>query len=81
MFATPFVRTHVVRKRHKRLWIDILESGKAIYTPPSFIRLVNRQPMIDLAARLTAGADYIDSVMEFETNAPRNSSVGRAGVS
>lgn len=56
-----------VVKRNKRLWIDD-DAGNPVYTPPDFIHLQSREPIIRLAERLRA-VSYIDAVMDFEANA------------
>lgn len=53
-----------VVKRHKRLWIDD-DDGNPVYTPPDFIRLQNREPLVHLADKLES-TPYIDAVMAFE---------------
>lgn len=42
-----------VVKRNKRLWIDD-DAGNPVYTPPDFIHLQSREPIIRLAERLRA---------------------------
>jgi hypothetical protein len=65
-FWSVFAVTFVVVKRHKRLWID--RDGEAVYTPPNFIRLQSRGPIIALAAHLTEiGSRDINAIAEFET--------------
>lgn len=55
----------LVVKRHKRLWIEA--DGELIYTPPNFIRLQSRAPLINLADQLMSlGSRDIDAIAEFE---------------
>jgi hypothetical protein len=58
--------TFSVVKRQKRLWIDRWD-GTPIYTPPNFVRLPNREPLIALALHftLTCSRD-IDAIAAFE---------------
>lgn len=63
--------TYRVVKRHKRLWIERLETGELIYTPPNFLRLVNRDGLVALAEHLSNGGDYIKAVIAFESATPR----------
>ena len=54
-------------KRGGRLWV--LQGGQPLYTPPDFVRreMRGRGLMVELVARLNAGASYIKSVVWFET--------------
>lgn len=56
-----------VVKRNKRLWIDD-DAGRPVYSPPDFIRLQSRQPLVELSEQIASG-DYIGAVMEFEAAA------------
>lgn len=53
-----------VIKRNKRLWIDD-KDGNPVYTPPDFIYLQSREPLIQLAQEMEV-RPYIDAVMDFE---------------
>jgi hypothetical protein len=57
-------------KRNKRLWI--VYDNQLVYTPPDFIRCVDRQLMIQLAATATAaGLLTHEAIAAFEAAAPR----------
>ena len=58
---------HVV-KANKRLWIEVVETGERVYTPPDFIRhrLQSREPMRALADRFTVFGYDIGAVVDFE---------------
>lgn len=61
--------TFRVVKANKRLWIEAVETGERVYTPPEFMRhrLQSREPMHDLARRFTATGRYdIGAVVDFE---------------
>jgi hypothetical protein len=63
------VNTFQVIKANKRLWIECVETGERVYTPPDFMRhrMQSREPMRVLAYRFTATGRYdIGSVVEFE---------------
>ena len=52
-------------KAHKRLWIEC--DGEKVYTPPSFIRLPSREPLMNLARRMSdLGRRDIAAIAEFE---------------
>jgi len=57
-----------VIKKNKRLWIED-ETGKLIYTPPDYIRhlIKSREQLQEVADKLSAGADYITEIVEFQT--------------
>ena len=60
--------TFEVRKINKRLWIVRYEDGVPVYTPPDFVKIHSRQPMIDLAAAFTKRLRYdISAVVEFQS--------------
>jgi hypothetical protein len=63
----------VVVKRHKRLWIDDVGTSEAIYTPPSFVNLQSREPLIALANHFTkVQSRDINAIAEFEAqHSPR----------
>lgn len=56
-----------VVKRHKRLWI-IDENDSVVYTPPNFIVMSSRQPLIDLARRLSNDPDNFQHIIDFESD-------------
>jgi hypothetical protein len=57
-----------VHKRYKRLHIEVFETGESIYTPPDFVRVGSRQPLIELAQKFTQlQRRDIGLIMEFET--------------
>lgn len=59
-------------KVNKRLWIKNVTEDRLVYTPPDFIRLVDRSLMIELARRSTVrGELHIDDLIVFEAKAPR----------
>ena len=59
-------------KVNKRLWIKNVTKDRLVYTPPDFIRLVDRSLMIELARRSTLrGELHIDDLIVFEGKAPR----------
>lgn len=64
-----WIYTHRVVKRDKRLWIERLETGEVVYTPPDFLRsyIRDRNGLIAMAAELTTGTDYITAVIRFES--------------
>jgi hypothetical protein len=56
-------------KANKRLWIECVETGERVYTPPDFMRhrLQSREPMHELARDFTAAGRYdISAVANFE---------------
>lgn len=56
-------------KANKRLWIECVETGERVYTPPDFIRhrLQSREPMRFLANKFNEMGRYdINEVMKFE---------------
>ena len=70
--ATParFPVTYRVVKVAKRLWIEELETGNLVYTPPEWVRarLQSREPMHELARAMTERLRYdINPIIEFET--------------
>lgn len=57
-------------KVNRRLWIK--DASRLVYTPPDFIRLVDRALLIELARRSTVrGELHIDDLIVFEAKAPR----------
>jgi hypothetical protein len=61
-------KTYVVHKRHKRLHIEVLETSESIYTPPDFVRVDSRQPLIELAQKfMELQRRDIRLIIEFET--------------
>lgn len=59
-------------KVNKRLWIKNVTEDRLVYTPPDFIRLVDRGLMIELARRSTVrGELHIDDLIVFEAKACR----------
>lgn len=59
--------TFVVVKRHKRLWIDDVGTGDAIYTPPNFLKMQSREPLAALAKHFTeVQSRDINAIAEFE---------------
>ena len=63
------VSTFRAVKANKRLWIECVETGEWIYSPPDFIRhrLQSREPMHNLAEAFTAsGRRDIGAIVEFE---------------
>jgi len=52
---TAFCGTAVVVKRSKRLLVEVMETGKVLYSMPDFLRpkLINREPLRALAATFT----------------------------
>ena len=78
--------TCVVVKRHKRLHIEIMESGKLLYTPPDFVKLHSREPLQALAEKFTRlQRRDVGLIAEFEyqhgANSRGLSSTVRAGCS
>ena len=64
-------RTHWVIKRNQRLYIQCVETGAIVYTPPDFLRpkIRNRDMMLALARRLDREwFNPIQAIVEFETN-------------
>lgn len=62
--------TFQVVKANKRLWIECVETGERVYTPPDFIRhrLQSREPMRFLANKLNEIGRYdIGAVVAFES--------------
>lgn len=59
-------------KAHRRLFIQDLETGELLYTPPDFIRLTSRTPLEDLA-RVACAKTFLDiaDIVFFESQAPR----------
>lgn len=65
------VNTYRVVKLHKRLWIEEVETGELVYTPPDFMRhrLQSREPMRALAQTFTAiGCRDIGAIVEFQAS-------------
>lgn len=59
-------------KLRGRLYIQCCETGDLLYTPPNFIRILSRAPLVELANRAEArGVLAIDDIITFESNAPR----------
>jgi hypothetical protein len=59
-----------VIKANKRLWIETVETGERVYTPPDFMRhkMQSREPMRRCAAAFTAAGRYdIGAVVELES--------------
>ena len=62
--------TYNVVKRNKRLYIEQKETGELVYTPPDFIKLHSRKPLLELADSLLHGANhpsFIKAIVAFET--------------
>lgn len=60
--------TFEVVKRNKRLWIDRVEDARPFYTPPDFVKLHSREPLIELARHFTETQSYdIGAVAALET--------------
>lgn len=56
-----------VAKRHKRLWIIDRQTNEAVYTPPDFVILPSRVPMLALAFDLMRlGGRDINRIASFE---------------
>lgn len=59
-------------KVNRRLWIKNVTLDRLVYTPPDFIRLVDRALLIELVRRSTVrGELHIDDLIVFEAKAPR----------
>jgi len=68
MSEAKFWGTAIVVKRHKRLLIEVMETGEHLYSPPSFIQIPSREPVHELAAAFTPAQDRsIDAIMAFES--------------
>ena len=60
--------TACVVKKDKRLQIIRYETGEVLYSPPDFIKLHSRQPLVDLAASMIWYDEIFDRIFEFESN-------------
>lgn len=59
---------HVVKK-NKRLWL--YEDDTPLYTPVDFLIVQSRDQLKEVANKLNNGANYIDTIIEFETSCKR----------
>lgn len=66
--------TFEVVKKNKRLWIQRVETGELVYTPPNFISLHSREPLQHLARDLgqVPLSSGFQEIMRFESyNGPK----------
>lgn len=65
-------QTYACVKSHGRLWIQNLKNGALLYTPPGFLRLTSRDPLIEFADQLNANGFFdIEDVITFEASCAR----------
>jgi len=59
-------------KFNKRLFIQNTKTGKLLYTPPDFLRMVDRKSMQDLAEKSSRrGFMAVNDIIEFEENSTK----------
>ena len=61
-----WVHTYKVIKKNKHLFLQCVETGELVYSPPNFLRLTSRQDLQDLGDELTAGREFVEAVTAFE---------------
>ncbi|MBT28050.1 MAG: hypothetical protein CMO01_00205 [Thalassobius sp.] len=62
----------VLRKMHRRLWIENARTGQPLWTPPDFIRLEGRELSANLVSSANEnGSLHIDAVIALEAAAGR----------
>lgn len=63
------VVTAEVKKINKRLWVQLVETGELVYTPPDFIykRMNSRADLQRLADRIGYYDEIIDEIIIWET--------------
>lgn len=65
------VWTPKVVKRNKRLMLTELESGKVLYSPPDFVKIISRQELEELGSRMQEAENPIDAIVDYESKAKR----------